>query len=312
MKIIDGGLATELVRHGQGFIDTDPLWSARLLMTDPSAIRDAHSGFLEAGANVIITASYQASVEGFVKHAGVTKDKAEQLIRESVTVAKEAREKFMSEKQIKADDRPLVAGSVGPYGACLHDGSEYTGSYVDSMTKEELINWHRTRVKLLVESDVDLLAVESLPAKKEAEAIIDLLKEFPSARAWVCFTCKDHHHTSHGEPFQEAVLATLSSDQIFGVGCNCTAPNLVESLLNDIKGVIGIKSIVVYPNSGEIWTNEKKWQSNDEMRRIHTYVPEWLRLGANWVGGCCRTTPDDIHQIKTIVSSYQQQTLHIS
>ena len=77
--------------------------------------------------------------------------------------------------------KPLVAGSVGPYGACCHDGSEYTGNYVDVMTTEArlmmvandeggacdlqaLIEWHRPRIRQLLDAGVDLLAIETIPA----------------------------------------------------------------------------------------------------------------------------------------------------
>lgn len=82
------------------------------------------------------------------------------MIRLSVTLAKEAGQPFANNRGAS-----IIAGSVGPYGACQHDGSEYHGNYVDHMTTEELIEWHRPRVRELLASGADLLACETIPAK---------------------------------------------------------------------------------------------------------------------------------------------------
>ena len=109
----------------------------------------------------------QASVGGLCEHLGVDKDEALRLIRLSVTLAKEARQKFAMGPSNDHDGRstPLVAGSVGPYGACQHDGSEYHGNYVDHMTTEKLKEWHRPRMGELLASGADILACETIPAK---------------------------------------------------------------------------------------------------------------------------------------------------
>jgi homocysteine S-methyltransferase len=85
---------------------------------------------------------------------------------------------------------PSIAGSIGPYGASLHDGSEYSGSYADSVTKEFLMEWHRPRVQALVEAGVEYLALETIPCLKEGEALVELLREFPRQKAWLSFSCK--------------------------------------------------------------------------------------------------------------------------
>ena len=99
-------------------------------------------------------------MEGFQKHLGLDRDKALDLIGRSVTIATEARRDFQS-----PDREVLVAGSVGPYGACQHDGSEYHGNYVDHMSREQLKAWHRPRMERLLAEGVDLLAIETIPAK---------------------------------------------------------------------------------------------------------------------------------------------------
>src|SRR5215212_9465198 len=108
--MLDGGLATELERRGADLHDR--LWSARLLPEDPDMIRAVHADYFAAGADVAISASYQASFEGFAQR-GVGRERAADLMRRSVELAREAAD--------DTDGERIVAASVGPYGAILAD-----------------------------------------------------------------------------------------------------------------------------------------------------------------------------------------------
>lgn len=90
--VVDGGLATELERHGQDL--NDHLWSAKCLISFPQLVRRVHLDYLEAGANVIISASYQATIQGF-EAKGLSVEEAETLIKRSVEIACEAREIYL-------------------------------------------------------------------------------------------------------------------------------------------------------------------------------------------------------------------------
>ena len=133
-----------------------------MLHDDPDAIIRAHLAFFAAGAQVATTASYQASLDGFVR-AGMDKSTAEQMIKRSVRLAEQARASY------EDDQDRWIAGSVGPYGAALADGSEYRGDYDISIN--ELRQWHRPRIELLVEAGVDVLAFETIPCLAEVEAL---------------------------------------------------------------------------------------------------------------------------------------------
>ncbi|KAK2138975.1 hypothetical protein LSH36_2166g00007 [Paralvinella palmiformis] len=281
--VVDGGNSTELIStYGKEHLNEDPLWSARLLFDEPTLLNQVHMSFLDAGADIIKTSSYQASIEGFVEHLSLSPVEAHDLI-------------------VKNRPRPLVAGSIGPYGAYQHDGSEYTGNYVDNMTVEELALWHQSQVKPLVESDVDLLAFETIPAQKEAEAIIMVLREYPNVKAWISFSCKDSKSISHGESIKEATDLVMSSPNVIAVGMNCLPPENVLSLLQLIPDPVkAVKSIIVCPNSGEIWSDDK-WLGKKCNVPLHSYVPQWQKAGAAWIGGCCRVSPKDISQIKEML-----------
>lgn len=255
--ILDGGLATEMEAAGID-LQGDPLWSARLLHTDPQAVRDAHYRFLVGGADVITTATYQGSITGFIDHLDVSPERARELLMSGVQLAKEMVERFVSDSRPAGQGCPLVAGSVGPYGAFLHDGSEYTGAYAEGMSVEELKAWHRPQIDCFAAAGADLIAFETIPSIKEAEALVELLKEFPNSKAWISFSCKDGRCISDGSPFTDAVKIANRSTQLVAVGVNCCSPTLVEPLLDSAGSLLSPDmSWAVYPNSGEMWDTEK-------------------------------------------------------
>ncbi|KAM9848720.1 homocysteine S-methyltransferase [Aulostomus maculatus] len=297
--ILDGGLATELEAHGAD-LQGDPLWSARLLHTAPQAIRDAHYRFLVSGADVITTATYQASITGFVTHLGVSSERAGELLMSGVHLAREAGERFVSHGHSTGQKRPLVAGSVGPYGAFLHNGSEYTGAYAREMSIEELKAWHRPQVACLVAAGADLIAFETIPSIKEAEALVEQLREFPNSKAWLSFSCKDGRCVSDGSSFRDVVQMATRSTQLVAIGVNCCPPALVEQLLDSAGSLLSPDMCwVVYPNSGEEWDTERGWQtSGEKCASIPELSHTWVKQGAALIGGCCRIGPPHIAELK--------------
>ncbi|XP_050968120.1 LOW QUALITY PROTEIN: homocysteine S-methyltransferase YbgG [Labeo rohita] len=295
--ILDGGLATEL--EASGFqLQNDPLWSARILHTNPQAIKDVHYSYLQSGSDVITTATYQASIEGFVKYLGLQPEEAQLKIMSGVQLAKESVLEFMSNSPLSDRREPVVAGSVGPYGAFLHDGSEYTGAYEDKMTVGELKDWHRPQIQCLVKAGADLVAMETIPSLKEAEALVEVLREFPEAKAWLSFSCKDIHNISSGRSFSEAVQVACRSSQLVAVGVNCCPPSLLEPLLESAKSYKKADlSWVVYPNSGEEWDPKIGWKT-EKRTSFAKLSLDWKEQGALWIGGCCRVGPADITELK--------------
>jgi len=289
--MLDGGLATEMEENGADL--DDDLWSAKMLIEAPELIRRVHSGFLRAGADVIATATYQASFPGFEK-AGYGEGQAEKLMRLSVHLAVLARESFWAQKPNRSNRiRPLVAASIGPYGASLHDGSEYHGNY--GLSRQQLLDFHRPRMKVLADTQADLFAFETIPSLLEAEVLLELLRDFPGRSAWLSFSCKNEKEVCHGELFADCVKLADRSDQVVGVGLNCTAPRYVSSLL---ETVINLDTpLVVYPNSGEQWNPDSNRWSGDQCQTMP--VGDWYRLGARLIGGCCRTSLDDVSRMRS-------------
>lgn len=306
--VIDGGLATELESHGADL--HDPLWSAKCLLSSPHLIRRVHLDYLEAGANVIISASYQATPQGF-EAKGMSREEGEALLKRSVEIACEARNIYY-DRAVKSswdvtkvgnapEQHPvLVAASVGSYGAYLADGSEYSGIYGDKVTLKTLKDFHRRRVQLLAESGADLIAFETTPNKLEAKAYAELLEEENiKIPAWFSFNSKDGTNVVSGDSISECASIADSCKQVVAVGINCTPPRFIHGLVQSIKKVT-TKPILVYPNSGEMYDGERKeWVptagATDE--DFVSYVSKWRDAGASLIGGCCRTTPKTIRAI---------------
>jgi len=293
--VLDGALATELERHGADL--DDPLWSARCLVESPELICRVHRDYLRAGADVLTSATYQASAQGF-QARGFDKEQAIDLLRRGVELACRVRDEFWSCDQNRHGRlKPLVAASIGPYGACLHDGSEYHGNYSASWAEVE--SFHRSRLDVLTDCGADLLAFETIPSQPEAEILLELLTVYPKSCAWLSFSCRNEAHVSHGELFRQAANAGSQHPQVAAVGVNCTAPRYVSALLN-AAGDIGCP-LLAYPNSGESWMAEdNSWagQAADGLNSL-----EWFRAGARLIGGCCRTGPEDIASIRAELKS---------
>jgi homocysteine S-methyltransferase len=289
--VIDGGLATELEASGHDL--PDRLWSARLLVSDPDAIEAVHLAYYRSGARVATTASYQATVPGFAA-AGQDRATALETIRRSVVLAQRARDRFARETG-RSTDGLLVAGSVGPYGAMLADGSEYTGEYDPG--DAALRDVHAPRIAALLEAGVDLLAFETIPTMREAAVLLDLLAE-AGATGWLSYQCRDGETTAAGEPVAEAFALAAGAPGILAVGVNCGPPRHVPALLASAATAAPGMPLLAYPNRGDTWeAAARHWMANDGDRYDPRVVATWTTLGATWLGGCCGTGPAEIAEL---------------
>ena len=288
--VLDGAFATEL--EARGFSVNDALWSAKALFERPDLVREVHLDYLRAGADVVTSASYQATVEGFMKR-GFSKEEAAALIQKSIQLAQEARDLYLAERE--GNGRvPFVAASVGPYGAYLADGSEYRGDY--GIDEDALVAFHAERLALLAEEKPDLLACETLPCLVEARAIVRALRqEDIRIPAWFSFSCRNGAEISDGMEIAVCARWLDTVPEAAAIGLNCTAPQYVESLIGEIRRET-TKPIVVYPNSGETYdASDKSWHGAAE--DFGTIARRWRTAGARLIGGCCRTTPREIADI---------------
>jgi homocysteine S-methyltransferase len=293
VHVLDGGMASELEYQGAN-ID-GPLWSAHVLEDAPEKVVAVHRAYIEAGADCILTASYQVSRMGYAEF-GLPPDRADGALLHAANLARTAAAEFPSR-------RIVVASSLGPYGAALHNGAEYHGNY--GCTFSDLVDFHRQRIAVLAgapaSSAPDLLAFETLPSLEEARAIGEALTPWPELAAWFSFTCKDGQHVAHGEQLSACAEAVARFPQTVAIGVNCTHPSLMQALIGELRAASN-NPIVVYPNSGEGWDAAARcWTGSGDPAGFGAMATGWFAAGAQIVGGCCRTRPAHIRQVSEAV-----------
>jgi homocysteine S-methyltransferase len=274
--LLDGGLATALEDLGNTF--TTELWTGELLKSAPDQIRDAHAAFVNAGAEIISTSTYQVSFPGCIAKGWTHKEVVDAL-ENSIELARKA-------------NSPKVAASVGPYGAYLADGSEYRGNY--EATEEELRDFHKERLEILIACKPDYLAIETIPEIREARVLLQLLKDLNNTiPVWIAFSCKDELRLYSGESFRDAAKVSKELGADF-IGINCTSPELVTELLDSAESY---GPFVVYPNAGRTWNEKLKRLEGATVKLSDQHIQEWSQCGAKIIGGCCGIGPKEIAQV---------------
>ncbi|KAF2094961.1 homocysteine S-methyltransferase [Rhizodiscina lignyota] len=301
--VLDGALATELQARG---CDIDgPLWSARALYENPDLIRQVHLDYFRAGADIVITATYQASVPGL--HAiDYSTEEALGLMKRSVQLAQQAQRQYVLESQKTGF---LIAGSIGPYGAYLADGSEYTGDY--RLSLDGMLDFHRPRMKALIEAGVDILAFETIPSVRDLTGFVALLlTEFPSATAYISFTIRDKNHISDGSPLSNVMKLVNMCPQFVAVGVNCIDESKVTGALETLSHLTS-KPLIAYPNSGQQYdVDSNSWTGENGFRTsLADKVAKWRSLGARVIGGCCQTSPEDIRLVAIVLKAERDSSI---
>lgn len=278
---LDGGLSTALELNGNKL--STSLWTGELIRTAPNEITKAHLDFINAGAQIIITSAYQLSYIG-CENRGWSTSQTDEALYKSTQLAIDA--VSQSGQSVK------VAASVGPYGAALADGSEYRGNY--GVGKPALRDFHARRIEVLIASNPDYLALETMPDTQEVEVLLDLLSDCPIPY-WVSYSCKEGNQTNAGQSFASAVDLAQSA---MAVGVNCTAPELITGLLSSASSTV---PYVVYPNSGRTWDAVGKvWIGTTQVGFADSLVKEWMDQGVEIIGGCCGIGPKEITSLRLV------------
>ena len=298
VTIVDGGLATELEARGHDL--SDRLWSARLLVDDPDAIEDVHLAYFRAGARVATTASYQATVPGF-EAAGLDPAAALAAIRRSVEVARRARDRHVAEGQASSAGELLVAGSIGPYGAMLADGSEYRGDYDPG--DAALRDLHAPRIEALLEAGADMIAIETIPTMREARVLVELVAS-TGARAWLSYQCRDGGSTAAGEPIGDAVALATTSRASSPSGSTARRQEMSRRYCAPPARRRPSRSSPTRTTATRGTRQDRRWVAADRDGRFDpAAVASWAGIGATWLGGCCGTGPSDIAALAAAVTS---------
>jgi homocysteine S-methyltransferase len=266
--VIDGGLSTALAELGHR--PGGELWTAQLVLDAPDVVVAAHRRYVEAGADVVITASYQASQSGF-ERAGASVAKARRALSSTTALARAAGARF-------------VAASIGPFGATMADGSEYHGRYAASW--DEVRAFHRARLAVLADSDPDLFAVETIPTLAEAEIVLDELARVSATPAWLACSCRSAARTCGGDDLRAVARLASNAPQVAAVGLNCSAPPDVADALDALRAACSLP-LVVYTNHGGRWDAGTQRWADDAPDEPDAHVDDWVARGARLIGGCC-------------------------
>lgn len=285
MHLIDGGLSTELERLGARI--SGELWTGRTLLTDPELVKQAHVNFVAAGAEIIITSSYQLSRQGF-EEIGLASIDADKALRKSVELAKQA----------VSGSSAQVAASIGPYGAVLHDGSEYRGDY--SISQNQLEYFHYQRLEVILSAKPDLLAIETIPNVLEAKALANVLSEV-NLPFWISFTAATEEKLWSGEFIEDAAASIAGLSNLIAVGLNCVDPEIVLEGAKRINAVTG-KPAIAYPNCGGIWDAAKDSWVGGSRKELVDWLPLWQSSPIEYLGGCCGTDATDIAKLHEALS----------
>ena len=291
--VLDGAMSTPLERLGA---DTNnDLWTAKALIDNEELVYEVHKMYFEAGADLIITDTYQANVQAFEK-VGYSEKEARNLIKKAVKIAQKARDDYEN----KTGKHNYIAGTIGPYGAYLANGSEYRGDY--ELSVEEYQQFHLPRIEELVNAEVDILAIETQPKLDEVLAILELLKEkYPQQKVYVSYTLSDDDTISDGTPLPRAIHALEDYSQVIAVGINCVKLELVEPALKNMKEITD-KHLIVYPNSSAVYNPKSKtWSQTKPSATFEELIPNWYEAGARIIGGCCTTGPKEIKAVADFI-----------
>lgn len=315
----DGALGTQLELlipvDSPLSVKGSPLWSTKVLIAEPTYIQKIHESYLEKGADMLVTSSYQASLQTLEKHEHMTLAQAQLVWQKSVEYCQKAVDNV-------AQKKVYVASSIGPYGAFLANGAEYSGAY-DGLRAPELADYHREMVKFFLSNkDVDLIAFETIPNFEEIKGLFKLLdslytedfhKEF-----YLCLSCKDSATLADGTPLSEVVKFFLHQKSLIvencflGTGCNCVNFEIVSGFIDNVNTTCQLENkeplnLTVYPNLG--FDND---MSDVSQYGFKSSTEKWGEAIEKWcsspnvrvIGSCCSTGPLEVATIRAIVDKY--------
>lgn len=277
--LLDGAMGTLL--HERGYHLPAPDWSAAMLEAQPDVITGIHKEYIDAGAQIITTATFRTTsrVYSKLKKPGL----AGELNRRAVQCAKEA---------IGDQDDLIIAGSVAPLEDC------YRPDLVPD-AKPILREEHREQIQWLVDTGVDLLLFETMNSVGEAVICSELAHEigFPYFTSLVC---SKPGVLLSGEPVED-VAGAIESLEPLGLLINCTAPEVLNKTLEMMKRFTDLP-VGGYANLG--YSEPEEGGNINEVMSPEDYVTEvkhWLSDDPIIVGGCCGSTPEHIQMLYNLL-----------
>ncbi len=276
-RILDGAMGTELQRRGLDV--SQPLWSARALVTAPQLVLQIHREYLAAGADIITTNSFRTTARACA-HAGWP-DRSEALTREAVTLAQQARADC-TERTI------LIAGSIAPLDDC------YRPDLVPG--DDALHSEHSLHARRLADAGVDFLLLETMGTTREAEAACRAAAG-TGKEVVVSFLCTAEGLLYGGESIAEAVR-TIARLGPTAFSLNCISPRHMAPALLTLQTATPLP-LAVYANVGRAGEERAETFVHDVPPGEYAdFAEQWRHQGVRIIGGCCGTTPEYIAQMR--------------
>ncbi|ULG74649.1 homocysteine S-methyltransferase [Macrococcus brunensis] len=279
--LLDGGFGTTVEQFGYDV--NHPLWSSNLIESNPEAVYQVHQAFVDAGAEIILTNTYQAAIQSFI-NMGLNYQDARNYLKKAVEIARRA-----------AKENTIIAGSLGPYGAMLGNGAEYTGDYI--ISEQDYIDYHKERLDILIEAGISVFAFETIPNLEEIKAVKKLLEEYEEIEAWLSVTLNDSTHLSDGTQLDEVIETVNAIPNVLAFGINCTSIKVIDEAVDKLIKQSS-KDIILYPNGGRKYDASNKVWIGDEEQSLLEAAVRWKDKGVKFIGGCCQVGPDDIKELK--------------
>jgi 5-methyltetrahydrofolate--homocysteine methyltransferase len=313
IMIIDGAMGTMIQKYhlseeqyrGERFKDIEQLVKGNndlLCLTQPHIISEIHKQFLEAGADIIETNTFNAqsiSMEDYKM-----KDLVYEINYEAAKIAKQATKEFTD----KNPDKPrFVAGAVGPTNRTASLSPDVNNPGFRAVTFQDLCEAYTEQVLALLDGGVDLLLVETIFDTLNAKAAlfaINTIKEEKGLNipVMVSGTITDASGRTLSGQTPEAFWNSLSHANILSIGLNCAlgAKDMMPHI-SDISKVAWVYT-TAYPNAG---LPNEFGQYDESPEAMANVVEQFMKEGwVNMIGGCCGTTPEHIKAIADKAKNY--------
>jgi len=314
--IIDGAMGTMIQRYklseadyrGERFKDwpTDVKGNNDLLcLTQPDIVREIHGHYLEAGADIIETNTFNAQRISLADYG--MEELAYEINIAAARIAKEAT------ALVGSGEQKFVAGAIGPLNKTLSLSPDVNNPGYRALTFDEAVSAYTEQVRGLVDGGVDLLLIETIFDTLNAKAAIFAIKKYfretgiKELPIMISGTITDNSGRTLSGQTLEAFYYSIAHARPLSVGLNCALG--AREMRPHIEELSQLASCYVsaYPNAG---LPNAMGEYDEHPEDTAHFIEEWAKAGfVNIVGGCCGTTPDHIRHIAEHVRSIQPRPL---
>ena len=281
-----------------------------LCLTQPDIIKGIHRQYLDAGADIIETNTFNAQVISMADYH--MESLAYEINVAAARLAKEAAAEFTA----KNPDKPrFAAGAIGPMNKTLSLSPDVNNPGFRSVSFDEVATAYYDQVKALVEGGVDLLLIETIFDTLNAKAAIFAVKKFfqdnelEELPIMISGTITDASGRTLSGQTLEAFYVSVMHARPLSIGLNCALGAAdMRSHIEELSQIAGCFTSA-YPNAG---LPNAMGEYDEQPHETAHFIEEWAQQGfVNIVGGCCGTTPDHIRHIAESVQRCQPRRVPV-